>query len=127
VGKTTGASGRRIDAADGAAAVEFALVITLLFAIIGGIVDFGFAFNAQVNLTHAAREAARVEAIGSGDAVAAADGAFSALAVSGFNASIEESCPGTRARIRTRATYNYFFLPFGARILTSEAVMRCGG
>jgi Flp pilus assembly protein TadG len=118
------------DSTEGAAAVEFALVVSLLFLLVGGIIDFGFAFNAQVSLTHAAREGVRVEAIGSGNATQTATNAFSAPAVTGFNASVVESCSGPspdKARLRTRATYNFFVLPFGSRALTSEGVMRCGG
>jgi Flp pilus assembly protein TadG len=113
----------------GAAAVEFALVITLLLAIVGGIVDFGFMFNAQISLTHAAREGVRVEAIGTGDPVAQATAAFAAPAVTGFNATVTAACPnaGGAARVQTEANYVFFFLPFGARTLRSEAVMRCGG
>jgi Flp pilus assembly protein TadG len=112
----------------GAVAVEFAIVFTLLFALFGGIVDFGFLFNAQISLTHAAREGVRVEAIGTGDPVAAATGAFAAPAVTGFSVSVTE-CPNVNsaARVRTQADYNFLFLPFGSRTLQSEAVMRCGG
>lgn len=111
----------------GAAAVEFALILTLLVALIGGIVDFGFAFNAQISLTHAAREGVRVEAIGTGDPVGVATAAFSAPAVTGFAVAVD-GCPGSDpARVQTSANYNFFFLPFGTRSLTSEGVMRCGG
>jgi Flp pilus assembly protein TadG len=127
----TGAGqGRHYDA-EGAAAVEFAIVFVLLFTLLGGIIDFGFAFNAQVSLTHAAREGVRVEAIQSGeDAVDAATAAFSSPAVTNFSASVVDSCPNedtSQARLQTRADYNFFFLPFGTRSLASEAVMRCGG
>jgi hypothetical protein len=118
------------DSAEGAAAVEFALVISLLFLLVGGIIDFGFAFNAQVSLTHAAREGVRVEAIGSGNPTQTAKDAFSAPAVSGFDATVVEACSGAspnKARLRTQATYDFFFLPFKSRALTSEGVMRCGG
>jgi Flp pilus assembly protein TadG len=116
----------------GAAAVEFALVITLLIAILGGIIDFGFLFNAQISLTHAAREGVRVEAIGTGDPVAAATAAFTAPAVTGFGATVEEECSGgDRARLRTTAVYQPFFLGFLPLDqffdMESEAVMRCGG
>ena len=111
----------------GAAAVEFALILSLLVAIIGGIVDFGFAFNAQISLTHAAREAVRIEAIGTGDPVAAATNAFSAPAVTGFDVAVDPCSDSDPARVRTSADYNFFFLPFGSRNLTSEGVMRCGG
>jgi Flp pilus assembly protein TadG len=118
----------------GAAAVEFALVLTLLLAILGGIVDFGFMFNAQISLTHAAREGVRVEAIGTGDPVARATDAFTAPAVTGFGATVTAACPnaGGVARVETSAVYTYFFagvLPFVGpdRTLQGQAVMRCGG
>ena len=126
-GSARGNRGRLGGSERGAAAVEFALILSLLVAIIGGIVDFGFAFNAQLSLTHAAREGVRVEAIGTGDPVAAATSAFSAPAVTAFSAVRVEECPGDSARLRTSATYNFFFLPFGTQNLTSEGVMRCGG
>lgn len=43
----------------GAAAVEFALVAPILFAIIIGIVEFGIAYNYQTQLNNAAMTAAR--------------------------------------------------------------------
>ncbi len=43
----------------GAAAVEFALIVPILFLLIFGIVDFGRAYQAKVELAHAAREGAR--------------------------------------------------------------------
>lgn len=43
----------------GAAAVEFALIVPMLFLLIFGIVDFGRAYQAKVELAHAAREGAR--------------------------------------------------------------------
>lgn len=48
----------------GAAAVEFALVLPLLLLILCGIIDFGRALNAQITLTQAAREGARLAALG---------------------------------------------------------------
>lgn len=47
----------------GAVAVEFALVLPVLLLLLLGIVEFGHAYNAQISLTHAAREGARVMAI----------------------------------------------------------------
>ncbi|MGG5170996.1 TadE family protein [Pseudarthrobacter sp. J1738] len=43
----------------GAVAVEFALVAPLLLALIAGIVEFAYQYNAQISTTQAAREAAR--------------------------------------------------------------------
>ena len=48
----------------GAAAVEMELVLPLLLLVLCGIIDFGRGFNAQMQLTQAAREAVRVKALG---------------------------------------------------------------
>jgi Flp pilus assembly protein TadG len=48
---------------DGAAAVEFAIVATLFFMLVFGIIDFGFAFHSWNNAANAAREGARKAAI----------------------------------------------------------------
>ena len=52
----------------GATAVEFALVLPLLLLLVFGIIDFGRALNAQITLTQAAREGARLEALGDSSA-----------------------------------------------------------
>jgi len=48
----------------GATAVEFALLFPLLMLIVFGIIDFGRVMNAQITLTQAAREGARLDALG---------------------------------------------------------------
>lgn len=115
----------------GAAAVEFAFILPILIALVGGIIDFGFVFNAQVGLAHAAREGVRVEAIGSAgdDGATTAENAFVPLAVTGVAGSVVQACPSPdgRARVRIQADYSFFILPFSDRALFSEAVMRCGG
>jgi Flp pilus assembly pilin Flp len=56
---------RRVrDRERGAAAVEFALVSTLLFSLLLGIIAFGFALYRQQSALHAAREGARLAAVG---------------------------------------------------------------
>lgn len=47
----------------GAAAVEFALVLPLLLVLVLGIAEFGRAFNVQVSLSEAARQASRYAAV----------------------------------------------------------------
>lgn len=47
----------------GAAAVEFALVVPILLALLLGVIEFGHYFNVQISATHAAREAARTMSI----------------------------------------------------------------
>jgi Flp pilus assembly protein TadG len=61
----------------GAAAVEFALVMPLLFLLVFGIIEFGFIFNKELSVTHSAREGVRVYAL-NGDPVAAIAAARSA-------------------------------------------------
>lgn len=47
----------------GSQVVEFAILVPALLLIIVGIVTFGFVFNAQITVTQAAREGARLAAI----------------------------------------------------------------
>jgi Flp pilus assembly protein TadG len=54
---------RRVGSQRGAAAVEFAIVVPLLFLLIFGIIDFGFGFHAWDASENAAREGARVAAV----------------------------------------------------------------
>ncbi|MFA9445198.1 TadE/TadG family type IV pilus assembly protein [Egicoccus sp. AB-alg6-2] len=119
------------EAGEGAAAVEMAILLPVLMLLLGGIIDFGFMLNAQISLTHAAREGVRVEAIGATPPptpVAAATAAFTAPAVTGFTAAVTRACPvANGAQVTTSATYTPFLLPIGARNLTSQAVMRCNG
>jgi Flp pilus assembly protein TadG len=48
----------------GSVAVEFALLLPVLLLLIFGIIDFGRAINDQITLTQAAREGARLAALG---------------------------------------------------------------
>jgi hypothetical protein len=50
---------------DGAAAVEFAIVASLFFMLVFGIIDFGFALHSWNNTANAAREGARKAAVDS--------------------------------------------------------------
>jgi Flp pilus assembly pilin Flp len=52
---------------DGAAAVEFALLLPLLVLLLFGLIEFGFAFSTRIQATNAAREAARRAVVGVDD------------------------------------------------------------
>lgn len=125
-----------LGADQGAAAVEFALILIPLVLLVGGMIDFGFGFNAQVGLTHAAREGVRVEALGTGDGAAAAEDAFNDSAVTNVDAQVIQTCPNDPgddddAEVTISADYSPFFvglLPIPDPLtLTGQAVMRCGG
>jgi hypothetical protein len=49
---------------DGAAAVEFALLLPLLVLLLFGLIQFGAAFNTRIQATNAAREGARMAVVG---------------------------------------------------------------
>ena len=72
---------------DGAAAVEFALVSTLLVTLLLGIIAFGFALFQQQSALHAAREGARLAAVGVNDC----DAFQAEVADRGSGAGIEEA------------------------------------
>jgi Flp pilus assembly pilin Flp len=60
-----GAMARRAE--DGAAAVEFALLLPLLVLLLFGLIQFGLAFNTRIQATNAAREGARMAVVGIDD------------------------------------------------------------
>jgi Flp pilus assembly protein TadG len=61
---STAAAGGQGRAERGAAAVEFALLLPLLVALLFGFVEFGIAFNTKIQATNAAREGARIAVVG---------------------------------------------------------------
>jgi hypothetical protein len=122
----------------GAAAVEMALVLPILLLVVFGIIDFGFAFNAQISLTQAAREGVRVGAIGEAPTVALMEGrmrdSYYGIYPSDEPSAVmgeSEACgsepdPGDVARLVAELE---FTTPIGRfePTLRAEAVMRCGG
>lgn len=116
---------------DGAALVEFALVLTLLTMITFGIIEFGRAYNAQVTLTHATREGVRVLAI-TGDQQAAVDATKNAaptLTPGSLSVFTDPCNPGSPTQVRATYPLTYDIPFFGSATLTLDAtaVMRCGG
>jgi Flp pilus assembly protein TadG len=118
----------------GAAAVEMALVLPLLFTMLFGVIDFGRLFNAEIQLSQAAREGARVAALGIGDPVARAVAAAPAAGfggggpVTGTATICTPTSPPTDDGIVTvtfRFTFYVLFIP--DRDIRQSARMRCGG
>ncbi len=130
---------------EGAAAVEFALVVPLLLTLLFGIIEFGFAYNAQILVTNAAREAAREVAVNdsatqsSVDAVAEAAVAAVDSQFTGFTVTVSPALdgstttpactPGSRITVTAAAQRPLLsgFLPLEPFSLTGKATRLCAG
>jgi Flp pilus assembly protein TadG len=125
----------------GAAAVEFALVVPILLLLLLGIVEFGRIYNAQMQLTAASRDGARVMSINGIPSQAVADAKAATIASAGalhpdissdqIAVSVSPSstgvcAPGSTATVTV--TYPIQFLSglFGSSLtLTGKGVMQC--
>lgn len=118
----------------GAVAVEFALAIPLLLAIILGIIEMGLAFNAQISVTHAAREAVRTMAIQDdpaatrATAIAASPSLSPALTAGEITVTPANCTAGSTATVTILHDHTYITGFFGAGVdIRGTAAMRCGG
>lgn len=116
---------------DGAAAVEFALLLPILVALLFGTVEFARAYNALATLNHAAREGARTLAVtkDQGAAESAARDAATSLDKSKLTISAPACSPTQPAKVT--ASYPLkLHIPLvlsKTYTLTGQGVMRCGG
>ncbi len=121
----------RLRSERGAAAVEFALVVPILLALLLGIVEFGRAYNVQISLTHAARETARTMAIDNvwGDAVSQGRTAAPSVAlVAGDFAAAPAACaPGQQISVTVTHELETLTGITDGLTLKGKAAMRCGG
>lgn len=118
----------------GAAAVEMALVLPILVALVMGIIDFGYSFWVQGNVAGAAREGARYHAIhnDSSQAVAIATGLVPAgVDVVDISATPASCSPGSDAVLtityQVESVSGFFAALLGGVQVDAEGVMRCGG
>jgi Flp pilus assembly protein TadG len=124
----------------GAAAVEMAIVLPLLLVLVFGIVDFGRLLFAEVMVTGAAREGARMVAMGysTADATTRIQAASPGLGFAGGLATpTYTTCPAsptpTDAASATVQTAGFdwllvdAFVPITAPQPSSTASMKCGG
>ena len=124
----------------GAVVVEFALVLPLLVLFVFGIVEFGRAYNAKIELTSAVREGARITALGGptiSDAAIRDKTRQAAAGLDGDGIQVTSTkCPApsptsTTANATVTASYDFTYdIPFlGSRSanLTATGVMRCAG
>jgi Flp pilus assembly protein TadG len=116
----------------GTAVVELAIVLPLLVLFVFGIVEFGRAYSARIELTAAVREGARAVALGD-DGVAATKNAATGLKPASITVT-PTTCPpspapGTNAVVDASYPFTYE-IPFfrkGTWTLSARGVMRCGG
>ncbi len=131
----------------GAALVEFALVSSLLFLLLFGIIELGLLFGDQALVGAAAREAARSAAVGDPVATAKSHAVSggSGLPLSGGNVVLEKSTDGTLWMalgdsgasnnaapsnfVRATVTYAHplvtaYLFSGSAKMLTAKLVMR---
>jgi Flp pilus assembly protein TadG len=123
----------------GSAAVEFALLFPLLLLIVFGVIDFGRALNAQITLTQAAREGARLAALGQPDVVGRTQAAAIGLNPVSVTVTACNVGAGPTADAVVNVSYSFSFVtPVGAIagliggsgfgspiVLTAEGVMPC--
>jgi Flp pilus assembly protein TadG len=130
----------------GATAVEFALLLPVLLLLVFGLIDFGRALNAQITLTQAAREGARLAALGGQLSAVVSRTQTAATGLSSSQVSVTvTACPsggsagGSPADATVQASYPFSFVtPLGAiaklfggsgpgssMTLTATGVMAC--
>lgn len=122
----------------GAAAVEMALVLPLLCTMLFGVIDFGRLFNAEIQLSQAAREGARIAALGptAGDPVARAQaaapdagfgGAGGPVTATALAVCTPTSPPTDDGVVRVTFHFQFYVLFIPDRDIRQTARMRCGG
>ncbi len=106
-------------------------MLPLLVLLIFGVVEFGRAYNAQVTLTHAAREGVRVLALTQDSGAAATTAVAAATSLDPTTLTVvSNSCgPGNPAKLSISHPFTYDIPLFGESTITLEGkgVMRCGG
>jgi Flp pilus assembly protein TadG len=123
----------------GAAAVEFALLLPVLLFLLCGIVDFGRALNAEITLTQAARQGARLAALGLPNVVSRTQAAATGLSPVTVTVTPCASGAGQAANATVQVSYPFSFItpisaiakilggsgPGSSLTLTATAVMAC--
>jgi len=110
----------------GASAVEFALVLPIFVSVVFGIFQFGIAFNNWIAITHAAREGARLAAVGQYDEQRVRDSAPS-VDIQSISVSGQEGSVGSPVTVTVTGNVLNIEIPFVHSwpvSLTSTAVMR---
>lgn len=116
----------------GAVAVEFALIVPILVALVFGFIDFGRAYNEQITLTQIAREGARLASLNIVDYKARMMLAVPAswagkVTIGGSALCTVNSTASTDVTVTVTRQFS-FTLPVGTTLtLTGKATMPCLG
>lgn len=115
----------------GAAFLEFAIIVPILLTLVMGIVEFGRAYNVVISLQGAAREGARVLALGNTSPdMAAVDAAVRGSTATPVDSITKTACTTAGGRARVVASRNFQigipFIPAVTVNLKGDASMRCG-
>ncbi len=101
----------------GSVAVEFALLLPVLLLIIFGTIDFGRAINAQITLTQAAREGARLASVGDSSSVVTTRTQSAATGLSNVTVTVTTCAAGAGMGVDGVVSVSYpftFITPVGA-------------
>lgn len=111
----------------GLAAVEFALVLPVLVALLFGIVVTGMVFIGRMQVQAASREGARAGAVASGQACDAARAQLSNFASSSVTCTELRDCATTGSRVQLQVTQTVSIPVLGDRTvsLDSTSVYAC--
>ncbi len=131
---SAGRTGRRIPhpalaiarSEQGATAIEFALLLPVLIMILVGTFEFGLAYNNYLAITHAAREGARMAAVGAYDEDAVRADAYPVDPTSVTLSYPDGNTHGNPVQVSVRADY-HLSIPFFREMtipLQSRAEMR---
>lgn len=91
---------------EGAAMVEFALVLPILLMLLFGIIDFGLYFYNDLQLTHAARDAARYASVNDEAGANAAIDSATLVSTTLDTRLVNLGSSGNEAKVTLTATYS---------------------
>lgn len=111
----------------GLAAVEFALVLPVLIALLFGIVVTGLVFIGRMQVQAASREGARAGAVAPGQACGAARAQLSSFSASSVNCTEVRDCTTTGSSVQLQVTQTVSIPVLGDRTvsLDSTSVYAC--